>query len=99
MKKIVNMKRFVISNIVLWFMVFMAISSIVNIAYSHDTVNYKTLYIAEGDTLWKIAEAEQKNNPYYENKDIRDIIYDIKDINNLQVSNLTVGQEIKIPIK
>ena len=99
MKKIVNVKRFIISNIVLWLMVFLIISSIANKAYSYNTINYKTIYIAQGDTLWEIAETEKNNNPYYEDKDIRDIVYDIKNTNNLQVSNLSVGQELKIPIK
>ena len=99
MKKIVNVKRFIISNVVLWSVVFLAISSVVNIVYSHNAINYKTIYIYQGDTLWEIAETEKNNNPYYEDKDIRDIVYDIKNTNNLQVSNLSVGQELKIPIK
>jgi LysM repeat protein len=80
-------------------MFFLVIFSIINAAYSHNVLNYKTIYIAQGDTLWKIAELEQKNNSYYEHKDIRDIVYDIKNTNNLQISNLAVGQELKIPTK
>ena len=99
MKKIVNVKRFVISSTMLLLMVVMIVSSIVNIAYSYNNINYKTVYVTQGDTLWKIAEVEQKNNAYYENKDIRDIVYDIKTANNLDVSNLNIGQELKIPTR
>ena len=33
----------------------------------------------------------------YKNKDIRDVIYEIKEINNLKDSNLKIGQKILIP--
>lgn len=99
MKKIVNVKRFIISNTIVLLFVVMIVSSIVNITYSHNNIKYKTIYVTQGDTLWNIADEEQKNNSYYENKDIRDIVYDIKTANNLNVSNLNVGQELKIPIK
>ena len=80
-------------------MVLMIVSSIINITYSCNNIKYKTIYVTQGDTLWKIAEAEQENNSYYEDKDIRDIIYDIKNTNNLEISNLSVGQELKIPTR
>ncbi|MBR2241475.1 MAG: LysM peptidoglycan-binding domain-containing protein [Clostridia bacterium] len=99
MKKIVNVKKFVVSSTILLLTVLMIVSCIVNITYSCNNINYKTIYVTQGDTLWKIAESEQKNNAYYEDKDIRDIVYDLKNTNNLKMSNLSVGQELKIPIK
>lgn len=49
-------------------------------------------YIVQpGDTLWKIG-LENKS----ENQDIRDYIYELKKVNNLENSNLNQGQEIKI---
>lgn len=38
----------------------------------------KTVYVIQGDTLWTIAKREQICNPYYEDKDIRDIVYELK---------------------
>ena len=35
---------------------------------------------------------------YYKNKDIREIIYNIKEVNNLESSSLYVNQELMIPI-
>ncbi len=99
MKKIVNVKRFIIGNTILLLLIVMIVSSIFNIAYSYNNIKYKTVYVTQGDTLWKIAEVEQKNNSYYKDKDIRDIVYDIKNTNSLNVSNLTVGQELKIPTR
>ena len=98
MKRIVNVKKFIVSSTILFSMVFIAVSTLVNVAYSKNNINYKTIYVAQGDTLWTIASEEQENNNYYEDEDIRDIIYDIKNINNLSASDLKVGQELKIPV-
>lgn len=65
--------------------------------YSKGDTTYKIEYIIAGETLWSIAEKESKNNEYYENKDIRYIIYDLKKINNLSTCELLEGQKIKIP--
>ena len=66
-------------------------------SYSKVEIEYKSEYRSVGDTLWSIAKRESKNNQYYQEKDIREIIYDLKTINNMSDSNLEVGQEIKIP--
>lgn len=60
--------------------------------------NYKIIYVSSGETLWEIAENEQKNNGYYKNKDIREVVYSIKNINKLDNSNLYDGQELLIAI-
>lgn len=99
MKKIVNIKKFVISLAVLVSLLFLCGFGIVKSIYSCNDIDYKTIYVTRGDTLWKIASEEQHKNSYYKNKDVRDIICDIKEINNLKISELKVGQELKIPIK
>ena len=99
MKKIVNVKRFIISTTVLFSLILFGGSVLLNSTYSCEKVDYKTVYVTKGETLWEIASEEQEKNPYYKDKDIRDIIYDIKEINDLKVSNLSVGQELKIPTK
>lgn len=98
MKKIVNIKRFVISTTILVLLIFLCTGAVINATYSCTKIDYKTVYVTRGDTLWKIALDEQNKNSYYKNKDVRDIIYDIKEINNLNVSDLKIGQELKIPI-
>ena len=67
MKRIVNLKRFVISNIVLFIALFVLVSTIVNNAYSCTNPKYKTIYAEEGDTLWNIASVEKGQNEYYRN--------------------------------
>lgn len=66
-------------------------------AFSNQKVEYKTVAVSNGDTLWTIAKEEQKENAYYEGKDIRDIVYNIKKVNNLKNSNLKVNQVLEIP--
>ena len=68
-----------------------------NISFSHGENNYKTIYVSSGETLWSIAKEEQENNAYYENKNVRDIINDIKIVNELNSSDLAINQKIVIP--
>ncbi len=63
---------------------------------SFNKINYKTIYVSNGETLWEIAESEQQNNEYYKEKDIREIVDSIKTINKLENSSLYEGQELLI---
>ncbi len=63
---------------------------------SHAELKYKTISVSYGETLWDIAKAEQSSNTYYKNKDIRDVIEDIKSTNNLKNCNLDLGQTLEI---
>ena len=94
--KIKNKRKFLRSVIILFTVIFILFIGI-NQTYSKVEIKYKESYIFAGDTLWSIATQELKNNKYYENKDIRLIIQEIKYINNLQNSELKEGQKIKIP--
>ena len=65
--------------------------------YSKVETKYKEEYVYSGDTLWSIAQNELENNKYFEGKDIRYVIEELKKVNNLSNSNLTEGDKIKIP--
>ena len=95
--KIVNMKKFIRSLVIVMisilFLLFIGFSN----TYSKGKVCYKEQYIYQGDTLWSIAQQEAKENKYYENEDIRNIVNEIRHINNMDNSNLKVGQKIQIP--
>lgn len=67
-------------------------------AYSKGEVTYKEDYIYSGDTLWSIAENEIENNRYFENKDIRAVINELRNVNNFSGAELYEGEKIKIPI-
>ena len=95
--KIVNMKKFIRSLVIVMisilFLLFIGLSN----TYSKGEVHYKEQYIYQGDTLWSIAQQEAKENKYYENEDIRNIVAEIRNINNIDNANLKVGQKIQIP--
>lgn len=94
--KIVNKKKFIRSIIILVGLIILTLLGINN-TYSKTEISYKEDYILKGDTLWSIAENERNTNEYYKNKDIREVMYEIRKINNLQNENLTIGQKILIP--
>ncbi len=94
--KIKNKRRFLISvSILILITIFIIILS--NKTFSCGEYETKTIYISNGDTLWSIATIEQINNKYYENKNIREIVQDIKHINKLNDGYIYVGQSIQIP--
>lgn len=66
------------------------------LTFSFSEKSYKTIYVSNGETLWEIAENEQKNNDYYKDKDIREIVYSIKNINKIENSTLYEGQELLV---
>ncbi len=55
------------------------------------TEKQETIYVCEDDTLWSIAEDYKKPN-----QDIREYIYEIKKINNMENATIYEGQEITI---
>lgn len=59
---------------------------------------FKQYVVSKDERLWDIAESELKNNIYYKNEDIRQVIYEIQKDNNIS-ENIYPGQIIKIRIK
>lgn len=96
--KIVNVKKFVRSIVVVLLIIFGVSIICAKGTLSHKEAEYKKIYVSEGDTLWTIAGEMQKSNDYYKNKDIRYIISDIRKINNLETSNIYVNQELMVPV-
>lgn len=96
--KIKNVKKFVRGVLIILGIIFILSLIIVKSTYSYTSKEYKILYVKSGDTLWSIASDLQENDKYYEGKDIRYIIGDLKEINNLNTSTVYINQEIQIPI-
>ncbi len=95
--KIVNVKKFIRSVIIIIIGGILLLFISLNNTYSKGEIKYKTEYITYGDTIWKIAEKEYRENKYFENKDIRSIIKEIKSINSMENQILQVGEKILIP--
>ena len=94
--KIVNKGKFIKTNLILIIIVGAIIGFTTN-TYSKVETKYKEEYVYSGDTLWSIAQNELENNKYFEGKDIRYVLEELKKVNNLSNSNLTEGDKIKIP--
>jgi len=96
--KIVNIKKFVRSVLIIVGIVICIGLFIGNISFSHVEKQYKTIYVDSGDTLWSIAKEQKENNSYYEEKDIREIVDNIKAVNKLSGSNINENQKLIIPV-
>ena len=94
--KIVNVKKFIRTISVLVILILIIIL-FTNKTYSKVDTKYKEESIILGDTLWSISQQEAKNNKYFENKDIREIVSEIKRINKLDNLDLKEGQKLLIP--
>lgn len=92
-----NKKKFVRAILLIILLAVGLVLIMTSETFSHQDIKYKHISVLYGDTLWDIAKVEQDTNEYYNEKDIRDIIANIKSINNLTNSNLTVGQVLEIP--
>ncbi len=92
-----KVNRVIKSSIIIGVLVISIIVFIHSTALSYENIAYNEIYVSSGDTLWNIAKYEQEHNNYYKGKDVREIIYDIKKINNLSSSQLNVNQKILIP--
>lgn len=96
--RIVNHRKFRSRIILVVFILSCILFNINNTVSSKERIEYKTVTVTSGDTLWSIAEIEQESNQYYKDSDIREIISNIKEINNLSSSNLYIEQNLKIPV-
>lgn len=94
--KIVNKGKFIKTNLILIIIVGAIIGFTTN-TYSNVETKYKEEYVCTGDTLWSIAQEELENNKYFEGKDIRYVVNELKNVNNLASANLKEGDKLKIP--
>lgn len=95
--KIVNSGKFIRSVLIVLGIVICASLFVTNTSFSHTDTKYKAIYVAKGDTLWDIAKEQKEINSYYEDKDVRDIISNIKYVNKLSDSNISANQKLVIP--
>lgn len=87
--KIVNMPRFIISMSIIVFVISFFMSMLTSVVFSASPIEYNTIVVSAGDTLWSIASSLGDN--------VRENIYTIKEINNLDSSMIYVGQELLVP--
>ena len=56
------------------------------------TKAYYVITVEPGDTLWSIASEYGSNR-----NDVRKLIYEISNLNELETSNIYIGQQLLIP--
>lgn len=95
--KIKNIKKFIRGIFIILGIIFLLSLIFVKSTLSYTTKEYITIFVKSGDTLWSIASDMQENNSYYKGKDIRYIIGDLREINELKNSMVYVNQKLKIP--
>lgn len=85
--RIVNKKRFVLSMTILT----MVLISILNLVFANVEKSVTTIEhtVVSGETLWSIASE-------YATGDIREYVYELRQLNNLEDCNLQIGQDILI---
>ena len=90
--KIVNKKRFINSITIISIIIFSIIVMFFSFTKNQEyTENHKTIYISKNETLWSIAKEYKKPN-----QDIRDYIYEIRKLNNMESATIYEGQELII---
>ena len=89
-RRTMKRRRFVTVSI----LVVLMITTMLNLALAKsDSKNNISVIVKSGDSVWSIAS---KNNP--NEKDLRKLVYEIIEENNLKNSTIYAGQEIVIPI-
>lgn len=58
-----------------------------------EAVEFEYVVAEPGDSLWSLAQRVAPDS------DARDVIYDLKRLNQLEGSDLFIGQELAIPLK
>lgn len=88
--KIVNIPRFILFLVIIMFVISLCTNILTKTVLSASPIEYETVVVAEGDTLWSIAMNLEGN--------ISENVYQIKKINHLNNSMIYVGQELQIPV-
>lgn len=91
----VDLKR-VCTNIMIIAALFMLFNSICNFTFGSKNIETKTVIVERYDTLWSIAEDVCKAST--EDLNVQNVIIEIKNINNLNSSEIYVGQELNVPV-
>ena len=89
-----NLKRFIF-NILFVFGLFIIFNLITSQIFGKKELKKADITIKNGDTLWGISSKICDNNT---SLNIQEVIYDIKEINNLSSNEIVAGTTIQIPI-
>jgi LysM repeat protein len=86
-----NKKR-VLKGIIILSMAFILFLQFTPTVKSQSIVKYDKVTVCSGDTIWSIA-----SEYIDESQDVRQLVYDIRELNNLTSAIIMPGQELLIP--
>ena len=90
-----SLKR-VCTNIMIIAIIFVLFNAIGSFTFGSKNIETKTIRVERKDTLWSIASEICIAST--SDLNVQNIIIEIKNINNLDSSEIFVGQELNIPI-
>lgn len=85
--RIINKRRFITSILIFT----LAIISVLNFCFAKAEVETENYVVSAGETLWSIASENKKDG-----QDVREYIYELRTINNLDDCIIYPNQVIKI---
>ena len=94
------MKQLILNKSIIPYVVFVVLLvcctwAVLNALKPVDKKGYQSVIVENGDTLWKIAEANGKGGT----KEISQFVKWVEDVNHLQSENIHAGDSLIIPIK
>lgn len=92
--RIVNKRRFTLALFLLFVSFLCAFMFMFNAVSGEGKIIYKDYVVAKGDTIWKIADINTGND-----RDVREVVYQIVEINNIKDQTIYPGQTIQVPIQ
>lgn len=93
---IVDSRRFFMFVTFLFVVLAFIIGLVFTIPKAHSSIqfqSFKEYHVLAGDNLWNIS-LEYMPKDY----DVRRMVYEIKELNNMETSYIAAGETIKIPI-
>ena len=88
-----NLKKFLTNFLLVLFLMVIFISVRNSVATGSPKIQYSAIVVHQGDTLWTIASQHRGKGT-----DIRSLIDQIREANQLDSVLITPGQTLKIPI-
>lgn len=86
--RVVNKKRFII---VITILIVLAITLCSHCSAIPKNNEIESITVSAGDTLWSIASEHKKSG-----QDVREYLYELRKLNNLENCTIYPGQKIKI---
>lgn len=90
-----NLKR-ISMNILIILSIFLVFGIISSVGYGKREVNTYEVQVTGYDTIWNLAESVCKKAPD-QNLNVQNIVIQIKNLNDLETSDIYEGQTLKIP--